>query len=66
MLTLAQVSTPTKIAFKRALFPGLDLHTRCRYRFLPRLFRAGVAFLTLALPQKWGQGRTTSRGRGSG
>jgi SAM-dependent methyltransferase len=23
------------------LFPGLDLHTRCRYRFLPRLFRSG-------------------------
>lgn len=26
---------------KWLLFPGLDLHTRCRYRFLPRFFRAG-------------------------
>ncbi|MBI3615678.1 MAG: methyltransferase domain-containing protein [Candidatus Omnitrophica bacterium] len=23
------------------LFPGLDLHTRCRYRFLPQFFRSG-------------------------
>jgi SAM-dependent methyltransferase len=30
-----------KLAVKRAFFPGLDLHTRCRYRFLPRLFRTG-------------------------
>jgi SAM-dependent methyltransferase len=29
------------MAVKRALFPGLDLHTRCRYRYLPRLFRPG-------------------------
>jgi SAM-dependent methyltransferase len=41
MLTLAQVPRPTRMVVKRALFPGLDLHTRCRYRFLPRLFRAG-------------------------
>jgi SAM-dependent methyltransferase len=26
---------------KRLLFPGLDLHTRCRYKFLPDLFLAG-------------------------
>jgi SAM-dependent methyltransferase len=26
---------------KWLLFPGLDLHTRCRYRFLPRFFRCG-------------------------
>lgn len=26
---------------KRVFFPGLDLHTRCRYRFLPALFRPG-------------------------
>jgi SAM-dependent methyltransferase len=26
---------------KWLLFPGLDLHTRCRYRFLPRYFRPG-------------------------
>jgi len=30
-----------KIAVKRILFPGLDLHTRCRYKFLPDLFREG-------------------------
>jgi SAM-dependent methyltransferase len=27
---------------KRLLFPGLDLHTRCRYRLLPKFFRAGA------------------------
>jgi SAM-dependent methyltransferase len=26
---------------KRLLFPGLDLNTRCRYRFLPGFFREG-------------------------
>lgn len=26
---------------KKHLFPGLDLHTRCRYRFLPDLFMSG-------------------------
>ncbi len=30
-----------KIVAKRILFPGLDLHTRCRYKFLPNLFSAG-------------------------
>jgi SAM-dependent methyltransferase len=30
-----------KLAAKRAFFPGLDLHTRCRYRFLPEYIRAG-------------------------
>src|SRR6185295_9421127 len=30
-----------KILAKRILFPGLDLHTRCRYKFLPDLFREG-------------------------
>ena len=32
---------------KRLLFPGLDLHTRCRYRFLPRFFRPGPLLDTL-------------------
>jgi SAM-dependent methyltransferase len=41
MLTLGQLRQPTRLLVKRALFPGLDLHTRCRYRFLPRFFRAG-------------------------
>ena len=27
---------------KEILFPGLDLHTRCRYRFLSRYFRQGA------------------------
>lgn len=27
---------------KRLLFPGLDLHTRCRYRRLPKFFREGA------------------------
>ena len=26
---------------KRALFPGLDLHNRCRYRFIPEFLRTG-------------------------
>jgi cyclopropane fatty-acyl-phospholipid synthase-like methyltransferase len=30
-----------KLLAKRIFFPGLDLHTRCRYRFLPQLFRTG-------------------------
>ena len=30
-----------KLLVKRLLFPGLDLHTRCRYRFLPRYFKKG-------------------------
>src|SRR5262249_17986135 len=41
MLTFAQVPLPTRNILKRALFPGLDLHTRCRYRYLPRWFRGG-------------------------
>ncbi|MBV9328300.1 MAG: class I SAM-dependent methyltransferase [Chloroflexi bacterium] len=41
MLTFTHVSRPTRIAMKRALFPGLDLHTRCRYHYLPRWFRPG-------------------------
>jgi SAM-dependent methyltransferase len=31
-----------KLWGKRILFPGLDLHTRCRYRFLPLSFRDGA------------------------
>src|SRR5580658_6337262 len=31
-----------KLWGKWALFPGLDLHTHCRYRFLPRFFRDGA------------------------
>jgi SAM-dependent methyltransferase len=27
---------------KRILFPGLDVHTRCRYRFLSRYFKGGA------------------------
>ena len=27
--------------YKWVLFPGLDLHTRCRYRFLPQFLRSG-------------------------
>jgi len=30
-----------RLSAKRLLFPGLDLHTRCRYRFLSRYFRVG-------------------------
>ena len=30
-----------RLLIKRALFPGLDLHTRCRYRLLSRYFREG-------------------------
>jgi SAM-dependent methyltransferase len=41
LLTLTDVPEPTRLAIKRALFPGLDLHTRCRYRYLPRQFRTG-------------------------
>lgn len=31
-----------KFLAKRILFPGLDLHTRCRYRFLPLFFKDGA------------------------
>jgi len=30
-----------KLAGKRLLYPGLDLHTRCRYRYLTPLIRGG-------------------------
>ena len=30
-----------RLSAKRLLFPGLDLHTRCRYRFLTRYFSEG-------------------------
>src|SRR5579864_4702514 len=30
-----------RLTGKRLLFPGLDLHTRSRYRFLTRYFREG-------------------------
>lgn len=30
-----------KLWCKWLLFPGIDLNTRCRYRFLPRFFRSG-------------------------
>lgn len=30
-----------KLLAKKYLFPGLDLHTRCRYKRLPELFRTG-------------------------
>src|SRR5262252_4160590 len=41
MPSLRRLPGRTQTWVKRALFPGLDLHTRCRYRFLPRFFRAG-------------------------
>ncbi len=31
-----------KLFVKWLFFPGLDLHTRCRYRFLPRFFTRGA------------------------
>ncbi|MDZ8188207.1 MAG: class I SAM-dependent methyltransferase [Nostoc sp. ChiSLP02] len=30
-----------KLLGKRLLFPGIDLHTRCRSHFLPKFFRSG-------------------------
>ena len=33
-----------KLLAKRIFFPGLDLHTRCRFRFLPELFRTGKLY----------------------
>ena len=30
-----------RLVGKKILFPGLDLHTRCRYRFLPDVIRGG-------------------------
>ena len=30
-----------KIWAKRLLFPGLDFHTRCRYRWVPPFFSGG-------------------------
>lgn len=41
MAGLSRLPGLTRPWVKQALFPGLDLHTRCRYRFLPRFFRAG-------------------------
>jgi len=38
---LAQARVTVRLFCKWLLFPGLDLHTRCRYRFLPRFFRRG-------------------------
>ena len=36
-----KISDRIRLWFKRALFPGLDVHTRCRYRLLSRYFREG-------------------------
>jgi SAM-dependent methyltransferase len=36
-----RTATRLKLWGKWVLFPGLDLHTHCRYRFLPRFFRSG-------------------------
>jgi SAM-dependent methyltransferase len=36
-----EVMSSAKVVAKRMLFPGLDLHTRCRQRYLPRLLRPG-------------------------
>lgn len=35
------VISSAKLVAKRVLFPGLDLHTRCRQRYLPRLLQPG-------------------------
>src|SRR4030081_1043086 len=34
-------SVHVRSTVKWLLFPGLDLHTRCRYRFLPQFFLSG-------------------------
>ncbi len=38
---LQRIGSRLALLGKWLLFPGLDLHTRCRYRFLPRFFRSG-------------------------
>jgi len=39
---------------KEILFPGLDLHTRCRYRFLSRYFRKGAIDTLGCGVRQWG------------
>jgi len=42
--TLLAAESPiaqVKLWIKRLLFPGIDLHTRCRSYFLPKFFRSG-------------------------
>jgi SAM-dependent methyltransferase len=39
--SLSETLVLLKLWGKWLLFPGLDLHTRCRYRFLPRFFQPG-------------------------
>jgi SAM-dependent methyltransferase len=40
-MTKKSFAAAIRLRGKRLLFPGLDLHTRCRYRFLPRFFLPG-------------------------
>jgi len=41
VLNLQSMRNKSSLWGKRLLFPGLDLHTRCRYRFLPKFFLPG-------------------------
>ena len=36
-----RITNGLRLRAKWVLFPGLDLHTRCRYRYLPRFFKSG-------------------------
>jgi SAM-dependent methyltransferase len=38
---MKSVPARARLLLKWIFFPGLDLHTRCRYRFLPRFFLKG-------------------------
>jgi SAM-dependent methyltransferase len=38
----SEIQTKFQLWLKRALFPGLDVHTRCRYRLLSPYFRDGA------------------------
>jgi SAM-dependent methyltransferase len=41
-MSLLPMRDRIRLCGKEILFPGLDLHTRCRYRFLSRYFRKGA------------------------
>ena len=41
-MNLSRMRDRIRLWGKEILFPGLDLHTRCRYRFLSRYFRKGA------------------------
>lgn len=40
-VVIAELGTATKQVIKRAIFPGVDIHARSRYRHLPKFFAAG-------------------------